>query len=340
MKLISPMLALLIANAGFAADDKKPGPAKITNGIKESELATITLTPEAEKRLAIVTAPVERKSVPRTRTFGGEAMIPARATEGGDLPKAGQSILSILPSLTATDLIRIAEAQVDADGQIVQAKVAHDAAKVAFERAEQLLKNKAGSERVVDETRAAMQQTEATLRTAQARRDLLAAPVLDVMNPKRLWVRVPVYVGDLARLNTAAEARVGGLADAAGAKSRAAKPVNAPPSASAAAATVDLFYEVENDDLGLRLGQKLGVTIPLQEPEESLVIPWSAVVHDIHGGAWVYEQTAPRTYTHRRVQVRAVVGDQAILESGPAPGAKVVTVGVAELFGTEFGVGK
>jgi hypothetical protein len=38
--------------------------------------------------------------------------------------------------------------------------------------------------------------------------------------------------------------------------------------------------------------------------------------------------------------VRAVVGKDAVLESGPAPGAKVVTVGVAELFGTEFGVGK
>ncbi len=333
---------LLASGSIFAADDKKPGPAIIANGVKEADLATVKLTPDAEKRLAIETAAVERKSVPRTRTFGGEAMVPARMT-GGETDKAkpgGQSILSILPSLTPTDLIRIAEAQVDADGQVEQAKVTHDAAKVAFERAEQLLKNKAGSERAVDEARAAMQQAEAALRTAQARRGLLAAPVLDVLNPKLLWVRVPVYVGDLPKLNTASEAHVGGLADPAGAKARAAKPVAAPPSANATASTVDLFYEVANDDLGLRLGQKVGVTIPLQEPEESLVVPWSAVVHDIHGGAWVYEQISPQTYAHRRVQVRAVVGQEAVLESGPAPGAKIVTVGVAELFGTEFGVGK
>lgn len=334
-------VTFLPAASAFAAEEKKAGPAKISNGVKEADLATVKLTAEAEKRLAIETAAVERRKVARIRTFGGEGIVPARLPSGVNGAIAGgQSILAILPLLTPNDLIRIAEAQVDADGQIQQAKLAYEAARVAFERAEQLLKNKAGSERAVDETRVAMQQAEAALRTAQAKRDLLAAPVLDVLNPKTLWVRVPVYVGDVSRLNTAAEARVGGLADPAGAASRAAKPVAAPPSANAAAATVDLFYEIGNDDGAIRLGQKVGVTIPLREPEESLVIPWSAVAYDIHGGAWVYEQIAPQTYAHRRVQVRAVVGNDAVLESGPAVGAKVVTVGVAELFGTEFGVGK
>ena len=47
--------------------------------------------------------------------------------------------------------------------------------------------------------------------------------------------------------------------------------VIAPPSANPAAATVDLFYEVANDDRALRLGQKVGVTIGVREAEESLV---------------------------------------------------------------------
>jgi hypothetical protein len=33
-------------------------------------------------------------------------------------------------------------------------------------------------------------------------------------------------------------------------------------------------------------------------------------------------------------------GEMALLRIGPAPGARVVTVGGAELLGTEFGVGK
>jgi Tfp pilus assembly protein PilX len=348
MQIFRLSLVLLLAALpghpfASAAEEKKGGPAKLTGAVKEADLATITLTPKAEERLAIETATVERRKVARTRTFGGEAIIPARVPTGGEAGKSnagGQSILSILPSLTPTDLIRIAEAQVDADGQVEQAKVAHEAAEAALARAEELLKNKAGSERAVEETRTALNQAAAALRTAQAKRDLLAAPVLDVMNPKQLWVRVPVYVGDLPKLNTETEARVAGLADAPGSESRPAKLVIAPPSANATASTVDLFYEVSNEDLKLRPGQKVGVSVPLQDPEESLVVPWSAVVHDIHGGAWVYEQLGPQTYAHRRVQVRAVVGKDAVLESGPAPGAKVVTVGVAELFGTEFGVGK
>ncbi len=325
-------LFIALGAISFAAEEKA---AKITNPVKEADLATIKLTPEAEKRLAITTAPVERRKVARTRTFGGEAIIQGQTPAAG-----GQSILSVLPSLTATDLIRIAEAQIDADGQVEQAKVTHEAAKVAFERAEQLWKTKAGSERAVDETRAQLEQAAATLRTAQAKRALLAAPVLDVLNPKRLWVRTAVYVGDLPRLDTAAEAHIGGLADPAGLANKPAKPVSAPPSANATAATVDLFYEVANEDGAFRLGQKLGVRIPLREPEESLVVPGSALAYDLHGGAWVYESLGAQTYARRRVLVRAVMEKNAVLESGPPPGTRVAITGVAELFGTEFGVGK
>ena len=114
----------------------------------------------------------------------------------------------------------------------------------------------------------------------------------------------------------------------------------APPSANAAASTVDLFYEVTNKDSALRLGQKVGVTIPFRDEEESLVAPWSAVMHDVQGGTWVYENIGPLAYARRRVQVSRVVGNDAVLSGGVKPGAKVVTAGAAELFGTEFGVGK
>jgi multidrug efflux pump subunit AcrA (membrane-fusion protein) len=147
-------------------------------------------------------------------------------------------------------------------------------------------------------------------------------------------------VGDLARVNAAAEARVGSLSGNVDTNTRPAKPVSAPPSANAAAATVDLFYEIQNPDGALRLGQRVGVTVPLRDDEESLVVPFSAVVHDVQGGAWVYEKSAPQAYTRRRVQMLRVVGESAALTSGVKPGANIVITGVAELFGTEFGAGK
>jgi hypothetical protein len=63
-------------------------------------------------------------------------------------------------------------------------------------------------------------------------------------------------------------------------------------------------------------------------------------VQDIHGGSWVYETTAEHTIVRRRVQVRQVLDGWAVLDKGPAVGSRIVTAGVAELFGTEFGFAK
>ncbi|MBY0513497.1 MAG: hypothetical protein K2P78_06255, partial [Gemmataceae bacterium] len=77
------------------------------------------------------------------------------------------------------------------------------------------------------------------------------------------------------------------------------------------------------------------------------LLPWMTalallkpVVYDVHGGGWVYERTAARTYARRRVIVSSVAGDAAVLAAGPPPGTPVVTAGAAELFGAETGFSK
>jgi multidrug efflux pump subunit AcrA (membrane-fusion protein) len=88
-------------------------------------------------------------------------------------------------------------------------------------------------------------------------------------------------------------------------------------------------------------GERVEVALPLRESGGAqLVVPWSAIVRDAQGGAWVYERKTANAFSRRPVMVRSLVGDWAILERGPTPGTLVVTVGVAELFGTEFGTGK
>jgi len=69
-------------------------------------------------------------------------------------------------------------------------------------------------------------------------------------------------------------------------------------------------------------------------------VPWSAVVHDAHGGAWVYQSLGQGAYRRRRVEVRSVRNGAAFLARGPEAGAKVVSAGAAELIGAEFGPGK
>jgi hypothetical protein len=335
-RLLLSVLLLLASNLP-AAEPTSAQPAKIEHPVKESDLTKVVLTTEAVNRLGIVTTTVEKRRLTQTRLFGGEITLPAL---NGSANSNSQSVYTILPSLAPAELVRLAQSQIDADGQVDQAKVQVQAAQQVLSRAEQMRRDKVGTERSVDDAKAQVGIAEAALKTAYARRNLLGPALLDVNNRSTFWVRVPVYVDDLQGLNTTAQARVGGLKDSPENASRPAVPVAAPPSANPAAATVDLFYAVKNSDISLRPGQRVGVSIPLRSNDENLVVPWSAIVHDMSGGSWIYQALESNVYLRRRVQVLRVVDDQAALTGDIVAGIEVVTTGVAELFGTEFGVGK
>jgi hypothetical protein len=119
-----------------------------------------------------------------------------------------------------------------------------------------------------------------------------------------------------------------------------AKRVEAPPSANAISGSVDIWFKLDNKATNYRPGQRVGVTLPFHSEPMSLTVPWSAVIHDINGGTWVYEPLGDHTFIRRRVIVRYVRDGTAALAVGPKEGTKVVTVGAAELFGTETGFSK
>ncbi|HEV7677705.1 MAG TPA: hypothetical protein VGQ42_03970 [Candidatus Dormibacteraeota bacterium] len=79
-------------------------------------------------------------------------------------------------------------------------------------------------------------------------------------------------------------------------------------------------------------------TEPVVAAADNLVIPVTALVYDKDGGTWVFLATQPLTFERRAVTIARVSGDRAVLSSGPAAGSRVVTVGAAELLGTEYGV--
>jgi hypothetical protein len=68
------------------------------------------------------------------------------------------------------------------------------------------------------------------------------------------------------------------------------------------------------------------------------VIPYSAVVYDTDGSTWTYVNTAARTYVREPVTVTAIQDQVALLSAGPPVGTAVVTVGAAELLGTEYNI--
>jgi hypothetical protein len=70
------------------------------------------------------------------------------------------------------------------------------------------------------------------------------------------------------------------------------------------------------------------------------VIPYSAVIYDRSGETWTFTNPEPLVYQRQPVTIDRVLGDQVVLSAGPPVGTAVVTVGAAELYGTELGVGK
>ena len=167
-----------------------------------------------------------------------------------------------------------------------------------------------------------------------------AAPLFDLVRLDTVWIRVPLYAGDIDQIDRRAPARVVPLGAAGTSPGTVARPVTAPPSADPSTAAVDLYYAAPNPGGALRPGQRVGVRVPLTSPAQSLVVPRAALLHDAYGGSWVYEARESNVFVRRRVSVVDLVEDLAVLDQGPPPGTRVVTAGAAELFGTEFGAGK
>ena len=386
------------ATSPAASASKPTPPAKVTSPVKEADLSTIKLTPEAENRLGLALVEVSRQPLPRTNTYGGEVIIPTgrlisvaspfngmlTAPPGKGIPTPGsavtkgQPLFVLVPILTPESRATMAPLLIESEGQAKQAAEQLKIAKVALDRAENLVRDRLGGNAALVDAKNQYELAQTNLKAAENRRAVLTkiaseteagsinhqtieAPasgtiqnvhalvgqtiaagmiLFEVASLDPVWVKVPVYVGDFPRIDGTRPARVGGLADTPGAEAKAARPVAAPPSGDPLAATVNVFYEVENRDGSLRPGERVGVTVPLKGSDESLIVPRAALLRDIHGGAWVYEKVGVHAFARRRVLVDRVVGDAAALTEGPKPGAKVVTDGAAELFGAEFGGAK
>lgn len=307
-----------------------------------------------EGRAVSVAAPVAG-----TLVAVGDARPGARVTRG-------QAIFRLVPLMADERNQRI-----EAQRAVTEAQAQEQAARQRLDRLEQLLRDGAASQRSVEEARAQHAVAAATLTASRERLDVAsrnpigaqgeiavvaplagvlqavhaaqgqtvaaAAPLFDVAQVDTLWVRVPVYAGDVAGLDASEPALVSGLRE--GGLSRQARRVTAPPKADPSLASVDLFFEL-TDAAAFRPGERVTVQLPLAASADGLVVPDSAIVYDVHGATWVYEDLGRNIYARRRVEVARTVGNRAIISRGLSEGTKVVTVGTAELFGVEFGVGK
>jgi hypothetical protein len=69
-------------------------------------------------------------------------------------------------------------------------------------------------------------------------------------------------------------------------------------------------------------------------------MPYAAVLYDPNGDTWAYTNPEPLVFVRSPITVVTIDGNRAVLSAGPAAGTQVVTVGAAELLGTEYEVGE
>lgn len=302
-------------------------------------------------------------AAPMTGTLGPETSPPV----GRDVD-AGESVLTLIPLAPAERDVRIEAERVVAEAVGRQEMTAKRAA-----RARQLVEQGAGSVRASEEAQADLAVADAALKAAQDRLALAAkgvsaagaialraprrgllrnlfvgpgqtvnagAPLFDLVDLDPIWIRVPVFAGERDTLETDAGAEVVPVGSVVASAGVVAMPIQAPPSADVATAGVDVFYRLANPDHALRPGQRVTVRIPLRARQQGLVVPRAALLFDAFGGTWVYEDKGGGTFVRHRVAVADMVEQHAIVSAGPPAGTRVVTVGAAELFGTEFGAGK
>jgi hypothetical protein len=112
--------------------------------------------------------------------------------------------------------------------------------------------------------------------------------------------------------------------------------------AAEAAVTVDKIdgSDLKKLTLSEHAAQRLGLTtaeVTASGPETT--VPYSAILYDKSGATWAYTNPEGLVFVRAEVTVDRVAQGVAYLGAGPDPGTKVVTVGAAELWGVETGVG-
>lgn len=317
-------LTLPIALAACSKTDSRSSapPSHAELIAHESELLKLTLTPEAQRRLGIVTARPEGGAAGQVRQVTGEIVVPPTTANG-------------VPTNSLTNLQQVGAQQAAADGEVARTEAQARLARIALTRAENLVREEAGSIRARDEAAAAFAAAQAALGAARQQRALLGPAIGSLGNQSVLWVRASVFASDVGAIQRGGSATVRALG--ADAVSHSARPVQAPPSADGTAGTVDIYYALGNDGRSFRVGQRVAVDLPLSGRTQGLSVASSAIVRDIYGGEWLYRRTGKDTFVRQRVEVASETGGTALLARGLEPGAEVVTVGAAELFGTEFG---
>src|SRR5262245_482501 len=163
-----------------------------------------------------------------------------------------------------------------------------------------------------------------------------AAPLVQIADLSKPWLRVAVPENDLARVDAKAS-----IAIPLGGKRVAAKPLALVPLVDPIRHTADLIYELAPGDVPIARDQVVAVHVPVDHKRTETVVPYDAVVYDIHGSAWIYLDVTPKEggkniYRRWRVELGPTVDGGLVVRAGELSGKRVVVSGAQVLLSREF----
>jgi len=182
-RAIAVFLALAVLSGGCHEETKtKPAPpAQVRPAQERGASPEVELTPEAEKRLGLATAPVELGEVGETRSFAGEILAASGASVALSAAVAG-AVLAPDGGAPVVPGARVRKGQTifilspierdlgaEAERDLAAARARSSAATAKARRTQTLLREGAASERAVEEADADAAAAEAELHAAESR---------------------------------------------------------------------------------------------------------------------------------------------------------------------------
>lgn len=147
--------------------------------------------------------------------------------------------------------------------------------------------------------------------------------VFEIVDPDALWVEAAAYDPAIAKGVRSATAITGdgrsfALAFTGGGMTLSNQ-------------AIPLRFRVVGAHEGLSVGKPVTVIVQQDKTIAGIPVPASSVIRDADGRSIVWERTGAETFMPRQVRATRIAGNQMVVESGLADGARVVTDGASLL---------
>lgn len=290
----------------------------------------------------------------------------------GERVSPGQTLLELEPVLTHLEKIQVDTLKRGIESDLVKAQKTLQNAEIEYDRVKQLEKQL--GKQAVELAKLAVEKTKEDLASAKEKLSFFqaqniplkapqggtilqlhvspgqyvpaAAPLVSIIDLSPMWIRVPVPEFDLPLVDRKASVEVSFKNPNHDRKDQPAffraAPTGRVAQVDPVKHTADLWYELEatKEQGQFVKDQMVNVRLPIGRKVAGTIVPYSALVFDTHGHAWVYLERAAKNDKHiferHPVEMVGGEGESVIVRSNLKGGEQVVTSGAGKLFSRDF----